>query len=286
MTAAALCFAFMNVFVREASEELHPVQIAFFRNLFALVFMLPWLMRVGTSGLRTERMGLHIWRAVVGLLAMFTWFTAVALNPLADAVALNFTLPLFATAGAAMFLPEKVGLRRWGATLVGFLGMLIILRPGFAEVSLVTSLPILAALFMAGSVLILKTLSGTENPNAMVFYMNVIMTPLSLIPALFVWAWPSWPILVQMVLLGFLASLAHLALARSYAKADASAVMPFDYTRLPFVALLAYLLYGETADLWTWVGAAVIAGSAIYIAQRENRLARLAAAGSAPQGRS
>ncbi len=274
MTASAFCFAVMNAFIREVSAELHPFQIAFFRNLFALLFMLPWLASVGWGGLRTKRLGMQIWRAVIGVTAMGCWFSAIALVPLADAVALNFTLPLFATAGAAIFLSEKVGVRRWSATAVGFLGMLIILRPGFVEMSPAMSLPIVAAVFMAISVIILKSLSDTENPNAMVLYMNLFMTPLSLLPALFVWQTPSWNALGLMALLGLFAMLAHLALARAYARADASAVMPFDYARLPFVAVIAYVLYGEVADVWTWIGAAVIAGSAFYIARREAQIAR------------
>lgn len=275
MTASAFCFAVMNAFIREVSAELHPFQIAFFRNLFALLFILPWLASVGWGGLKTKRLGMQVWRSVIGVIAMGCWFSAIALVPLADAVALNFTLPLFATAGAAIFLSEKVGVRRWSATAVGFIGMLIILRPGFVEMSPAMSLPIVAAVFMAISVIILKSLSDTENPNAMVLYMNLFMTPLSLLPALFVWQTPSWNALGLMALLGLFAMLAHLSLARAYARADASAVMPFDYARLPFVAVIAYVLYGEVADAWTWLGAAVIAGSAFYIARREAQIARL-----------
>ncbi len=114
MTAAAFCFSVMNYLVRIGAEEMEPVQVAFFRNLFALVFMLPWLARVGLSGLATRRLGTHVWRAVLGLLAMFCWFYAVTLLPLAEAVSLNFTVPLFATAGAALFLGEIVRARRAG----------------------------------------------------------------------------------------------------------------------------------------------------------------------------
>lgn len=275
MTAAALCFAFMNLLVREANAlGVPPLEAAFFRNLFALLCILPWLMRVGFGGLKTERFPTHLLRAAVGIIAMGLWFTAISLVPMAEAVALNFTLPLFATAGAALFLPETVGARRWAATAVGFLGMLVILRPGFIEITPVTSLPIVAAFFMAASVLMVKSLSRTENPNAMVFYMNLLMTPMSLIPALFVWVWPGWQALGLLFLLGLLAMLAHLALTRAYVKADASAIMPLDYARLPFVAILAFIFYNELPDLWTWVGAGIIAGSAFYIARREVQVAR------------
>jgi drug/metabolite transporter (DMT)-like permease len=274
MTFAALCFAIMNVLVREAGRTLDPLQIAFLRNAFALAFIMPWVLRQGRAAFRTERLSLHVWRAVTGIIAMFIWFSAVVLVPLAEAVALNFTLPLFAIIGAALVLRERVGARRWSATFLGFLGMLVILRPGFQEVTWATTLPIIAAVFMATSVLMVKRLSDTESAPTIVLYMNLFMTGLSLVPALFVWRWPDLHSLGATIGLGFLAMVAHLALARSYAKADASAVMPFDYMRLPFIAAIAYPLYGEVADLWTWTGAAIIAGSAFYIARREAALAR------------
>jgi drug/metabolite transporter (DMT)-like permease len=274
MTFAALCFAIMNVLVREAGRTLDPLQIAFLRNAFALAFIMPWVLRQGRAAFKTERLSLHVWRAVTGIIAMFIWFSAVVLVPLAEAVALNFTLPLFAIIGAALVLRERVGPRRWSATFLGFLGMLVILRPGFQEVTWATTLPIIAAVFMATSVLMVKRLSDTESAPTIVLYMNLFMTGLSLVPALFVWRWPDLHSLGATIGLGFLAMVAHLALARSYAKADASAVMPFDYMRLPFIAAIAYPLYGEVADLWTWTGAAIIAGSAFYIARREAALAR------------
>ncbi|MGF1610786.1 MAG: DMT family transporter [Kiloniellales bacterium] len=274
MAAAALGFAVMNTIIRYLSADFEPLQIAFFRNVFALAFMLPWLSRVGVTGLRTQRLGTHLWRAAIGFLSMVCWFYAIALLPLAEAISLNFTVPLFVTIGAALVLGEVVRLRRWSATIVGFLGVLIIVRPGFAEVTWPMALPILAAALMAVAALIVKSLSATEPPAVVVVYMNLILTPLSLVPALFVWRWPDGWSLLLFLALGLVAAVAHIALTRSYARADASAVMPFDYLRLPFVAVLGFLLFGELPDLWTWLGAAVIAAAAIYIARREAQVAR------------
>jgi drug/metabolite transporter (DMT)-like permease len=288
MTAASLGFAAMNVLVREASHELEPVQVAFFRNLFAALFMLPWLMRMGVRhSLPTANLKLHLLRAAIGLCGMLAWFYSVALLPLAQAVALNFTVPLFATIGAALILGEIVRARRWSATLVGFLGVLIILRPGTGDVTLTTLLPVLAAVFMACSIMVVKTLSGRDSPGAIVLWANLLLTPLSLIPALFVWRWPSLEVWLLLAGIGACAVIAHIWLTRAYARADASAVLPFDYTRLPFIALFAFLLYGEVPDVWTWVGAAVIAASTFYIARREAQVARAGAAADAvgPAGR-
>ena len=282
MIAAAFLFALMNGAIRllgdgVASADgsgLHPFQIAFLRNVFALSIMLPWLLRQGGVVLRTTRLKMHFWRAGIGLVAMLCWFSAITYMPLAQAVALNFTVPLFATAGAAIFLGEVVRARRWSATVVGFLGVLIILRPGFGEITMLTALPVIAAGFMAVTMLIVKSLSRTEAPASVVLYMNLLLTPLSLVPALFVWRWPSLGELGLGLFIGCCAVTAHIFFTRAFAKADASAIMPFDYARLPFVAALGFVLFGERPDLWTWVGAAVIAAAAIYIAQREARVAQ------------
>ncbi|MEO3428050.1 DMT family transporter [Pelagibius sp. CAU 1746] len=297
MIAAAFLFAVMNGAIRllgdgtasEGAGGMHPFQIAFFRNVFALGIMLPWLARHGRVGLKTERLKTHFWRAAFGLSAMLCWFSAVAYLPLAEAVALNFTVPFFATAGAALVLGEVVRARRWTATAIGFLGVVIIVRPGFVEITPVMALPVVAAGFMAVSVLFVKSLSRSEAPATVVLYMNLLLTPLSLVPALFVWRWPTLPELGLGLFIGACAVTAHIFFTRAFARSDASAIMPFDYARLPFVAVIGFLLFDEVPDVWTWVGAAVIAGAAIYIAQREARVARerptLRAGAESVQGR-
>jgi drug/metabolite transporter (DMT)-like permease len=281
MTGATLGFSMMAGLIRFASASLDPLQIVFFRNVFALLVMSIWLARAGLGGLRTQRIGLHFARATFGLAAMSCWFSAVALLPLAQAVALNFTVPLFATIAAALVLGEIVRLRRWSATIVGFLGVLVIVRPGFETVSPATGLPILAALFMAAAATSIKSLSRTEDPSAMVFYMNLFLTPMSLVPALFVWQWPDPVTFAACVGIGLLAAGSHQLMTRAFTRADASAIVPFQYLRLPFTAVIAFLAFAEIPDIWTLVGAIIIAGSAIYIAQREaaaNKAARAAAA--------
>ena len=278
MTLAAAMFSAMNLIIRLASEHVHPLEIPFFRNLFALLFMLPWALNAGISNLKTRQLKMHLIRAVVGVASMLAWFTAISIIPLAEAVALSFTAPLFVTVGAALILGELVRARRWTATAIGFIGTLVVVRPGVADVSWLTLLPIGAALLMAASMLTVKVLARTEAPAIIVFYMGLLMTPLSLIPALFVWQWPSATAWGLFVLLGLIASISHIFFTRAFAKCDASAVQPFDYTRLPFAALLGYLFFGEVPSGWIWLGGAMIAGSAIYIARREAQIAKAAAA--------
>ena len=274
MTAASICFAVMNVSIRFAGEELEAMQIAFFRALFALLFMLPWAIRLGAASFRTRHLKFHIGRACISVFSMYFWFTAVIVLPLADAVALNFTAPLFVTVGAALILHELVGLRRWTATAIGFAGTLVVLRPGFVELSFHSALPILAALCVAANTLIIKRVTRHDAPGTIVLYMNLFLTPLALIPALFVWVWPSPGMWLLMIGLGLLAAVSHVLFTRAFVHADASAVQPFDYTRLPFVALLAYLCFGEIPSAWLWLGGSMIAGAAIYTAHREAVLAK------------
>lgn len=274
MTVASIGFAVMNVLIRYAGQVVPPEEIVFFRNFFALLVLLPWALKHGRTQLRTKRPVTHFLRALVGLAAMFTWFTAVTLMPMAEAVALNFTMPLFATLCAALILRESVGIRRWSATAVGFLGALVIVRPGFATVEWVTLLPILSAIIMSFAAMFVKSLSRTDHTAAIVFLNNLIITPLSLLMAVWVWVWPDPQTLLLLFGVGCCGAFSHLCLTQAFHVADASAVIPFDYTRLPLVALLGYLFFAEVPDLWTWVGAAIIAGSAIYIVEREAYHAR------------
>ena len=274
MIGAGANFAIMIVIVRHVSAEQHPFEIAFFRNMFGLAFMLPWIVRTGWEGLRTKRFRLHLFRALIGLSAMLCFFTAISLIPVAEVTALTFTAPLFATVGAVLVLGEKVRLRRWTATAIGFVGALVILRPGSAMLTPAALTALASAAFMAVAILTVKALSRTENPNAIVLYMGLLLTPLSLVGALFVWTTPApetWPWLVVM---GLTATLGQLLMTRAFATAEASAVLPFDFARLIFVAIFGFLLFGERPDLWTWIGAAVIIAATVYIAHREARLGR------------
>jgi drug/metabolite transporter (DMT)-like permease len=273
MTFAGFCFAGMNVIIRQLSMDMHPFEVVFFRNLGGLAFMLPWLMRAGTSALRTDHTRYYLGRSFLGFVSMLLWFSALAMMPVAEATALSFTSPLFATIFAVVLLHEIVRARRWTATAIGFVGAMIILRPGMSELGLAHVL-VLASSALAGvNAILVKQLTRSESANAIVTYMTLYIVPMSLVPALFVWTWPSaqaWPLIA---LLGLLATLGHQAMTRAFVATETSIVMSFDYARLPFVALIAWFVFGELPDLWTWVGAAVIVGASAYIAHREAAVA-------------
>ena len=272
---AGFCATLMNVVIREAARELHPFEITFFRCLFGFAVMIPWIARAGGAALKTRKIGYYTLRGVVALISMLTWFYGITLVPLSTATALNFTAPLFSTLGAALVLGETVRFRRWAALAVGFLGVLIVLRPGTETLDLNACLIIVSAFTSGMGVVTVKFLVRTDSPNAIVTYLMLYLMPLSLVPALFVWQWPSPSALGWLVLLGGLGTLSHLSVARGYGSVDASACTPFEFLRLPFAAILGYAIFAEVTDLWTWVGALVIASSSIYVAHREAKLARL-----------
>ena len=275
MVLAAFSFAAMTILIRGLSNDIHPFELAFFRSLFGLLFMLPWFLRAGFGALKTKRLGLHGFRALVGLVAMLLWFLSLSLMPVAEATALNFTAPLFATVGAAVFLGEKVRARRWGATVAGFAGALIIIRPEGFDLGFATILVLVASACMSMAVLSVKSLSRTESANTIVLYMGLLMTPMSLIPALLFWTPPQLADYLWFVVIGLFATIGQISMAKAFESADISAVLPFDFSRLLFVAVFGFFLFGEVPDTFTWVGATVIFLSTLYTAQRETRAVRL-----------
>jgi drug/metabolite transporter (DMT)-like permease len=274
MVLAAFSFAAMTTLIRKLSNDIHPFELAFFRSLFGLLFMLPWFLRAGFGALKTERFGLHGFRALVGLVAMLLWFLSLSLMPIAEATALNFTAPLFATVGAAVFLGEKVRTRRWGATVAGFVGALIIVRPEGFDLGFATTLVLVASACMSIAVLSVKSLSRTESTNTIVLYMGLLMTPMSLIPALLYWTPPQPTDYLWFVVIGLFATIGQVSMANAFASADISAVLPFDFSRLLFAAAFGFLLFGEEPDTWTWVGAVIIFLATLYTAHREARAIR------------
>jgi len=274
MLVMTLLSATMNSAARHVSQTIHPFELVFFRNLFAFLFVAPMLIRYGLVVFKTQRLGAHMGRASLNVVNMLFFFTAVAITPLSEVVALGFTAPIFATFLAVFILGEIVSLRRWAAILAGFTGALIILQPGFETVSFGQGMTLTAAATWAGCLLIIKSLSRTESSLTIVAYMATLMTPLSLIPALFFWQWPNATELFWLALIGLTGGCAQFLLAHALHEADLSVIMPFDFMKLAWISLIAFAAFGEIPTLTTWLGGVVIFASGAYIAQREARLGK------------
>jgi drug/metabolite transporter (DMT)-like permease len=284
MLLSTLGFSVMHALIRLVSAELHPVQIAFFRNLFGLVVFLPWYLRLGFAPLRTRRLKLHVLRAVLNVTAMFAFFTALSLTPIAQVTALGFTAPIFAALLAMLLLGEVVRLRRWAAIACGFLGALVILRPGLAPLDAGSLLTLGSALLWGLTLIVIRVLGRSESSLTITSYMNILLTLLSFVPALLVWRTPGAQTLAWLLAIGVLGTLAQLAVAQSLKEAETGVVMPFDFCKLIWVALLGYLLFGEVPGRFVWLGGILIFAGATVIAYRESQLARARTEAAPPAG--
>jgi len=275
ITLAMALFAGLAMFSRMAMNAgLHPFEVVFLRNSFACLMLVPLLIYRGPRLFYSDQFNLYGLRVLISLLSMQTWFYAIFLIPIGEVTAISFLAPLFGTLGAVFLLGEVVRIRRWTALGVGFLGALIILRPVGSQIGLGQLLAIFSAMAAGLTVVLVKQLTAYDDPDKIVFLTNVLMTPLSLVPALFVWHWPTLAVLPALLGMGLCAVLGHLCVVRGYAATDASLGMTFEFSKLPFTVGMTYLAFRETIDLMTWVGAFVIFASALYITRREAKLAR------------
>ncbi len=253
---------------------LEPEQVMFFRNFSVLLLMLPLLAWRGPSLVQSRQFGKYWMRAGLSLVSMYAWFVALKLVPLGQVTAISFLGPLFGTLFAALFLGEVIRARRMTALAVGFLGAMIILRPGLEPVSTGQLLALVSAVAHGLIGPLVKQLTTEDDADKIVFISHVLLTPMTLVPALFVWQWPALELMPYLIGMGVCAVFGHAAIARGFAATDASLVFTFEFSRLPFAVCLAWIFFSEPTDVWTWVGAAVIFASAAYIVRREAQLRR------------
>ena len=275
MLGSTVFFGLMAVAIKLASQTLHTFEIAFFRNFFGVVAALPLLYRHGPSLLRTTQLPRYLVRCLIGIASMLCGFWAIGHLPLAQAVSLSYSTPIFVTIAAVIFLHEQVRARRWAAVGLGFLGVLVIVRPGTEGFSSAT-LVALAAAVLSGIVSIqIKQLSATEPADRIVLWTTLLWVPMSLVPALFVWTWPQGITWLWVAAAGLMGTGGHMLWTRALKLGDVSALTPISFMQLPLVAVMGYLVFDEALDRWTVVGAAIIFGANAYIAHREAKLARV-----------
>lgn len=275
MIAATATTAVQNTLIRLLADAgIHPFEIAFFRSSFGLLAMTAVLLATERVWPRTAALPSLAASSLFHLVAMLTFFYGLSLVPLADSAALTFTAPLFGTLAAWFFLGEQVHARRWVAIAIGFAGVLIVVRPGVVPVGLGPALVLFSTVAFTGVTVLVKRMAASERTTTVVFYQTLFMAFLTLPPAAAVWTTPSLLQLGLLVALGALSTFGWLCFTRAFALADASAILPLEFTRLPFVAVLGYLIFGEVPDVWVWIGAVVIFAASLSIAHRENAAAR------------
>jgi len=270
MLVAGITSSFMHIGVRLVSPSLPVMEIVCLRALVSLLVTLPFMLQPGTTALRANAPGLLILRGVIGVCSISTWYYALAHMPLADAGAISFTTALFVTIGAALYFREPVGLSRWSAVIAGLIGALIVMRPGSGVFSWVAVVAVLSSMLWATILLLAKEIGRYDSSLTISFYQPTAVAAFAVLPAIPVWVWPDFHTWLIVVMMGAFGAVGNYCYIRALKLADASVVIPVDYVRLLWMVSWGYWLFAEVPQATTWLGAALIIGSTLYITWRES----------------
>ncbi len=272
IVGAGFLFTTSHAMIKLIALEYSVIQLVFFRSLFALIPLAPFLMKDGPEALKTKRPGMHAFRTLSGLASMACFFYALSFLPLADITAINFTMPLFATALSVPLLGEKVGWRRWTAVIVGFTGILLMVRPGASIFDPANMIALLSAFLYALAVIAMRQLGKTERSTTTTLYFTVACTLVSGAMLPFVWRTPGLLDLIPLVMLGLLGGFGQLLMTLAYRSAPPAIVAPFDYVAMVWATAYGFLLWGDVPTAGVLAGAAIVIGSGLYIIHRETRV--------------
>lgn len=274
MGGALASFITMAVSARELSAALDVFEILVFRGVIALLVLALLLSRSGWHQLATRSFGLHFTRNIAHFGGQVGWFFGIAFIPLAAVFAIETTTPVWTTAFAVLLLGERITSARFAAIVLGFAGVLLILRPGAAVVHPAAVGVLLGAVALGLSVTLTKKLAARDTPLAILFYMALIQLPLGLVPATFSWVNPELHLWPWLIAVGLTSLTAHYCMVRALAVADATVVIPMDFVRLPLISLVGFLLYDERIEWFLFLGAALILAGNILNVRAEQRGAR------------
>jgi drug/metabolite transporter (DMT)-like permease len=266
---ATLFGSFMGAGVKLLSDDLHPIIICFYRCLMGLIIITPFVARNNFKALQTDNMRLQIFRALINIISMICWFSAIGMMHFEKATALGFTTPLFTTVLAVLILGEVIRFHRTAALLLGFVGILIIIRPGYMPFEFGTILMLIASFSFSFVLIFVKKLSATDSSLTIIFYHLLYMTPAFFILSFFYWESINFNQLIIFILMGASGLLSHWCLAQAFKMSDTTFVMPLQFTKLIWASLIGLFIFSEQPDIWTWVGGVIIFFSVVYITYRE-----------------
>ena len=266
---ATLFGSFMGAGVKLLSDDLHPIIICFYRCLMGLIIITPFVAKNNFQALQTDNMRLQIFRALINIISMICWFSAIGMMHFEKATALGFTTPLFTTVLAVLILGEVIRFHRTAALLLGFVGILIIIRPGYMPFEFGTILMLIASFSFSFVLIFVKKLSATDSSLTIIFYHLLYMTPAFFILSLFYWENINLNQLIIFSLMGASGLLSHWCLAQAFKMSDTTFVMPLQFTKLIWASLIGLFIFAEQPDIWTWIGGVIIFISVVYITYRE-----------------
>ena len=258
----------MHCLIRFATEDHHPFEVAFFRTIFVLVIFFPFVAKKGLVSLKSNNAKLQTYRAIVGSIAMLCMFYGLSITELSKATALMFTVPIFATILAIIFLKEIVGIRRWIAMFVGFCGAVIVLRPDI-QLGFGPLLILFASLMWSSSMLMAKVLTKTDSTLSITFWQAAGLIPATFLLAIQVWEWPTLYQLFLFLMVAVAGTLVHWFLNEALKRAEISALLPLDYLRLIWAVSFGFIFFDELPHPGLWLGAALILGASTYIGIRQ-----------------
>jgi len=267
--SATLFGSFMGAGVKLLSDDLHPIIICFYRCLMGLIIITPFIARNNFRALQTDNMRLQIFRALINIISMICWFSAIGMMHFEKATALGFTTPLFTTVLAVLILGEVIRFHRTAALLLGFIGILIIIRPGYVPFEFGTILMLIASFSFSFVLIFVKKLSATDSSLTIIFYHLLYMTPVFFILSLFYWQTITLDQIIIFSLMGASGLLSHWCLAQAFKMSDTTFVMPLQFTKLIWASLIGLFIFAEQPDIWTWIGGIIIFISVVYITYRE-----------------
>ena len=268
-TSATMFGALMASSVKFLTMDLHPIIICFYRCLMGLIFITPWMIKNNFKALKSNNFKLQISRSIINVFSMICWFSAIGLMHFEKAAALGFSTPLFTTILAIIFLKEKIRFHRTAALIIGFIGIIVIIRPGLVPLEIGAGLLLLSAFTFSFVLIIVKKLSSIDESQTIIFYHLLFSTPIFFILSLFYWQDINLNQLLIFAFMGATGLLSHWCLAQAFKLSDTTFVMPLQFTKLIWASLIGLFIFSEQPDIWTWIGGIVIFISVVYITYRE-----------------
>ncbi|MEQ8195149.1 MAG: DMT family transporter [Rhodospirillales bacterium] len=272
MVLGTCLFSVSAMFIKFVGKDLPTAEIAFLRAFFGFIFILPFMLKADFQVFKVNNVGAMTGRCLCGGANLFCSFYAVTHLALATAISLSFTRPLIFIFLAVLFLGEIIRWRRWTATIIGFIGVMIMVRPGTEAFEFAAVVGILGAAFGAANHAFIKVLTKTEHQLTVLFYPTLANAIVLLVPAIYVWVMPTWQQFTMMFLVAVILAGTQACIFQAYKAGEGTAVSPFQYSRLLFGGLIGFFVFSEVPDIWTFVGALVIIGSGFYIARRQMRV--------------
>ena len=267
--SATMFGALMASSVKYLSADLNPITICFYRCIIGLILISPFVIKKNFQVLKSQNIKLQFSRAMINIISMICWFSAIGMMHFEKAAALGFTTPLFTTILAIIILKEKIRFHRTAALLVGFIGIIVIIRPGYVPLEVGTSLLLLSAFTFSFVLIIIKKLSAIDSSLTIIFYHLLFSTPIFFILSLFYWQTINLNQLLIFIFMGTAGLLSHWCLAQAFRLSDTTFVMPLQFTKLIWASLIGLFIFAEQPDLLTWIGGIIIFISVVYITYRE-----------------